>query len=204
MKAILVINVQNDHLEGAMPVPGAKEILDPLNKALEAFPLALASKKWHPANHQSFAESHPGKKPGDQVSIHRATWLLQPSHCIAGSPGSHFPDGLKQELFEVVFRTCFYPDFEDGGAFSDKNNENSTALDAYLLGRGVQHLYLTGLPLETAVLDSGLNAAHCIRHTYVIEDLVRPHDPSEADNAWAALHEAGVKRITLAEALAAL
>lgn len=204
MKALLVINVQNDHLNGSLPVPGAADVIAPLNQALEAFPLALASKKWHPASHLSFVENHPGKTAGEQITLHHSTWTLQPAHCIAGSPGSHFPEGLRQELFEVVFRTCVYEDFEDGGAFSDKNNENSTALDAYLLGRGVQHLYLAGLPLESAVLDSGLNAAHSIRHTYVIEELVRPLDSEKADCAWTELAEAGVKKISLKDALAAL
>ncbi len=204
MHALLAVNMQVDHFTGAWPVPGAPGILASVNQLLSAFPLCVASKKWHPTDHFCFAANHSGHQPGEKIKIDHAHWVLKPTHCVRATPGANFAEGLESWRFEVVFRTCMHPDFDDGGAFSDHNNENNTGLDAWLLGRGVHHLYITGLTLEGSVSETALNATHSIRHVYVVREAVAGFDDAEMQNAWKILEENGVKAVSLAQALAAV
>jgi len=56
MKALLIIDFQNDFLDGgALEVKGSLKLIHLINDLMEKFPLVLASKDWHPKGHCSFA-----------------------------------------------------------------------------------------------------------------------------------------------------
>ena len=68
MKALIVVDVQNDFLPGgALAVPDGDAVIPVANRLQPLFPIAVATQDWHPINHGSFAANHPGKKPFEQV-----------------------------------------------------------------------------------------------------------------------------------------
>ena len=63
MKALILVDIQNDFLPGgALAVPDGDKIIPIANRLQAVFPLVVATQDWHPANHGSFAASHPGKE----------------------------------------------------------------------------------------------------------------------------------------------
>ena len=81
--ALILVDVQNDFLPGgALAVPAADSILEPLNRCVAAFERAglplFATRDWHPPQHCSFREAG-------------GPW---PAHCVAGTWGAEFPSRL--------------------------------------------------------------------------------------------------------------
>ena len=95
MKALLVVDVQNDFLPGgALAVPEGDQVIPIINKLMETFDWIIATQDWHPAGHGSFASAHPGKNPGDVVDLNGLQQILWPDHCIQDSSGAAFSDTL--------------------------------------------------------------------------------------------------------------
>ena len=83
VKALLLVDIQNDFLPGgALAVPGGDEVVPVANRVQSAFELVVASQDWHPVDHGSFAANHPGKKPGDIISLDGLEQILWPVHCV--------------------------------------------------------------------------------------------------------------------------
>ena len=54
--ALVVVDVQNDFLEnGALGVPKASEVIDPINRMAQTFERVIVTQDWHCADHVSFA-----------------------------------------------------------------------------------------------------------------------------------------------------
>lgn len=51
MKALLIVDLQNDFLPGgALPAPNGNQIIPVVNRLLDQFNIVVASKDWHPKN----------------------------------------------------------------------------------------------------------------------------------------------------------
>jgi nicotinamidase/pyrazinamidase len=67
MKALIIVDVQNDFLPGgALGVPEGDLVIPVINQLSQDFDLVFTTRDWHPADHCSFADSHPNAKIGDQ------------------------------------------------------------------------------------------------------------------------------------------
>ena len=63
MKALILVDIQNDFLPGgALAVPDGDKVIPVVKLLQPLFPVVVATQDWHPANHGSFAANHPGKK----------------------------------------------------------------------------------------------------------------------------------------------
>jgi nicotinamidase/pyrazinamidase len=52
MKALILVDIQNDFLPGgALAVPDGDAIIPAANNLQAVFPLVVATQDWHPANH---------------------------------------------------------------------------------------------------------------------------------------------------------
>ena len=70
MEALIVVDVQYDFLPGgALAVRGGDEIIELINQIIPRFEVVVATQDWHPPNHGSFASNHPGKKPGETITL---------------------------------------------------------------------------------------------------------------------------------------
>src|SRR5690625_872606 len=71
MRALLIIDVQNDFLPGGrLAVPDGDAIVPVVNRLADAFDRVILTQDWHTAGHQSFASSHEGHEPYDVIEIH--------------------------------------------------------------------------------------------------------------------------------------
>src|SRR3954451_17809292 len=104
MKALILVDIQNDFLPGgALAVPDGDAVIPIANKLQAAFPLVVATQDWHPANHGSFAANHAGRKPGEVIDLNGLSQILWPVHCVQGTPGAAFVAGLRTEKVARVF-----------------------------------------------------------------------------------------------------
>lgn len=70
MRALLLIDIQNDFLPGgALSVPGGDEVVSVVNRLMHEHELVIATQDWHPADHLSFASQHPGRQVGDVIQL---------------------------------------------------------------------------------------------------------------------------------------
>jgi nicotinamidase/pyrazinamidase len=68
--ALLVVDVQNDFCPGgALAVPRGHEVVPLINQLAARFAHVVLTQDWHPVAHQSFASSHPGRKPYETIDV---------------------------------------------------------------------------------------------------------------------------------------
>ena len=96
MKALVVVDVQNDFLPGgSLEVPFGDMIIPVINLLQNYFDLVVTTQDWHPQNHKSFASNHLNQKPFDEIDLNGINQILWPDHCVQGSSGAEFhPDGV--------------------------------------------------------------------------------------------------------------
>lgn len=174
MKALLLIDIQNDFVPGGrLAVPDGDAILPLVNALQTQFDLVVATQDWHPAGHQSFASSHPGRAPFEQIDLHGLPQTLWPDHCVQDTPGAALHPALDTRRIEAIFRKGMAPDIDSYSAFFDNGHRKATGLAAYLRGRGVTDVYLAGLAGDFCVYFSALDAQAEGFTTHVITDATR-------------------------------
>lgn len=150
MKALLIVDVQNDFMPGgALGVPKGDEIIPVINALQEKFDLIVATKDWHPPDHISFASRH-GKKPGETIEISGYRQELWPDHCVENTFGSEFAPSLKTDKISHVVYKGVDPDIDSYSTFRD-NLGRDTGLAAYLREKGVDEIYIVGLATDFCV-----------------------------------------------------
>jgi nicotinamidase/pyrazinamidase len=83
---LLVIDVQNDFCPGgALAVAGGDEVVPVIQKIAPLFEHVILTQDWHTAGHHSFASSHAGKQPFEQIELSYGPQTLWPDHCVQGS-----------------------------------------------------------------------------------------------------------------------
>ena len=197
--ALLAVDVQPDFLPGgALPVGDGDAILEPLRVLVISgrFPLVVATQDWHPPGHVSFASSHPGRRPFDEIELYGRPQTLWPDHCVQGSLGASLHANLPREPLAAIVRKGADPRVDSYSAF--RNNWNAdgerprTGLAGYLRERGVEEVWLAGLARDFCVLWSAEDAADDGFRVHVLWDLTRPVDPGSDDRVRADLEAKGI------------
>lgn len=157
MKALLIIDVQNDFLPGgALAVENAGEIIPIINALQKEFPFVIASKDWHPKGHISFASTH-HKKERETVHLAYGEQVLWPDHCVQFSQGSDFPPSLETSRITYIVYKGADLLVDSYSAFFDQNR-GPTGLADYLRSHEIDHLYVVGLVIEYCVKATVLDA----------------------------------------------
>ena len=184
MKALLLIDIQNDFLPGgALAVPNGDKILDTVNKLQDHFDLVVATQDWHPANHKSFASQHEGKLVFDIIELDGLKQVLWPDHCVQGTNGAAFSSKLNMNRVEVIFRKGTDASIDSYSGFYDNGHLKSTGLADYLKGKGVTEVYLVGLAGDYCVYFSAKDAIAAGFQTYLIEDAICSINDNEFEKA---------------------
>jgi nicotinamidase/pyrazinamidase len=158
-EALIVIDLQNDFCPGgALAVEGGDEIVPLVNDLIRHAEHVVMTQDWHPAGHSSFASSHPGSKPFEQVEMPYGPQTLWPDHCIQASKGADFHSGLAWSKAELVVRKGFRPAIDSYSAFFENDRTTPTGLAGYLRERGIGTLTLAGLATDFCVAYSALDA----------------------------------------------
>ncbi|MCJ8164870.1 bifunctional nicotinamidase/pyrazinamidase [Pontibacter sp. E15-1] len=184
MKALLLIDIQNDFLPGgALAVPEGDTIFPLVNALQQQFELVVATQDWHPANHNSFASQHPGKQVYEVVELQGLPQVLWPDHCVQGTAGARFSEDLELNKVEAIFRKGMNPEIDSYSGFYDNGHLKSTGLADYLRGKGVTEVYLCGLAADYCVYFSAKDALREGFRAYLIEDATQAIDAAGFEKA---------------------
>ena len=133
MKALIIVDLQNDFLPGgALPVPHGDEVIPLANELQRRFDLVVATKDWHPPDHGSFAANHPGKKPGDRIILDGIEQILWPVHCVQNTHGAEFAASFDTSRIAHVFHKGIDPLIDSYSTFFDNAHRRHTGLADYL------------------------------------------------------------------------
>lgn len=172
--ALLVVDVQRDFLPGgALAVPGGDAVIGPLNDALALCASrgakVFVSRDWHPRDHCSF-------KPQG------GPW---PPHCIAGTEGAMFAEGLRIASEAHVVSKGVESGREAYSAFA------GTDLERQLREAGVRRLVVGGLATDYCVLQTVLDARRLGFDVVVLRDSIAAVDARDGAKALDAMAAAG-------------
>lgn len=170
--ALLIIDVQNDFLEGAvLAARNTKTLIEPLNQfitaAMDSGYHFFFTRDWHPSNHCSF-------------NSQGGPW---PPHCIQGTFGAKFADGLiipaSSQMIDIetdpVRANMTYSAFENTSLLEDLKSKHITEVIA------------TGIATEYCVASTVIDALRYGFPVTVIRDLVRPINLNPGDDNKALL-----------------
>ncbi len=181
MKALIIIDLQNDFLPGgALAVKDGDEIIPVVNLLQEKFPLIVATQDWHPQNHGSFASNHPGKNPFEMGELSGMEQVLWPDHCVQGKPGAEISADLNTNAIEAIFRKGTDTTIDSYSGFFDNGKLKTTGLSHYLKGRDIKDIYLAGLAADFCLGYTVLDGLELGFNVFVIEDATRAID----ENGW--------------------
>lgn len=177
MKALLVIDIQNDFCPGgALAVPEGDSIIPIVNRLIDSFDIIIQTQDWHPSGHSSFASSHEGKNPFDPIQMEYGEQVLWPDHCVQGSEGANFHPNLNTNKSQVIVRKGFRIDIDSYSTFYENDKKTTTGLTGYLNERGITDLYTVGLATDFCVKWSVLDGLKEGFKMILVEDAVRGID----------------------------
>ena len=187
--ALLAIDIQNDFLPGGrLAVPDGDQVIPVMNAYIDRFiqrrlPV-FATRDWHPKNHHSFLQQG-------------GPW---PEHCIAGSPGAEFAQGLHLPATVQVFSKG--TGVENDGYSDFANPEMIKQLEKL----NVSRLFIGGLATDYCVRATGADARALGFDLTVLTDAVRAVDvnPGDGDRALQELAAGGTGMTTTNEVLASM
>jgi nicotinamidase/pyrazinamidase len=184
---LIIVDCENDFaLPGApLYVPGGEMVVPEINRLREALGVGdvFLTQDWHPEDHISFVTQHPEMtvfqdKTLEDGSVQR----MWPPHCVQGSRGAEFLDGLVREDTDVVVQKGLVRTVDSYSGFASNDGHSEvTGLEAMLLKRGITHVALCGLAFEYCVGFTALDAAKCGFEVCVVRSCTR--GLSEADCA---------------------
>jgi Amidases related to nicotinamidase len=175
MKALLVVDVQNDFCPGgALAVPDGDKVVSVINGLMDKFEIVVASKDWHPSD-----------------SVHFKKW---PPHCIQNSKGAEFHSLLAANKISRVFLKGTKNKDDGYSAFEATSDD----LEKVLREKKVDDLYVAGLATDYCVRASALDAVRKGFRTYVVLDAVEAVNvkPEDGVHALEELRKAGVALIS--------
>ena len=184
MRALFVIDVQNDFTEGgALGVEGGAAVAEGITEYLRAHPdsydLVIASRDWHDGDNDNgghFAAGEP-----DFVQ----TW---PRHCVSGETGAEYHPALDTSLIDVhVRKGQGRPAYSIFEGTTDEGENLVDVLDA----RGVDEVHVAGIATDYCVLASARDALDAGRRVTVLTDLVAGVAPDTSRAALGELAAAG-------------
>ena len=201
---LLVVDVQNDFCPGgSLAVPDGAAVIAPANRLIAAFDHVVLTQDWHPADHSSFASSHPGTQPFQTMEMEYGPQILWPDHCVQGRPGADFHTDLVWTKAELVIRKGFMPAIDSYSAFQENDRRTPTGLSGYLRTRGFRRLILCGLATDFCVFYSAMDAIGEGFQVIVAEDACRAIDlDGSLAAARSAMTGAGVVFASSAELVA--
>ena len=166
--ALVIVDGQRDFGEkdGALYVPKGEEIVPEVNRlraALGGDVDVFLTQDWHPADHISFVTQNP-----EMTVFHDKTFedgtvqRMWPAHCVQGSRGAEFLDGLVRKDSDVVVKKGLVRTVDSYSGFASNDGHSEvTPLEAMLLQRGITHVVVCGLAFEYCVGFTALDAVKC-------------------------------------------
>ena len=178
MKALLIVDVQNDFCPGgSLAVPEGDKVVPVINALMDKFTLIVASKDWHPKD-----------------SVHFRKW---PPHCVQNTPGADFHPQLNASRIKKIFLKGT-ADKDDGYSAFEATNAD---LAEFLKKENVTDLYVTGLAADYCVKATALDGEKNGFETFVVEDAVAAVNvkPGDGEKVLKAMARSGVTLLESSE-----
>ncbi len=205
MGALIVVDLQNDFLPGgALAVPHGDEVVAVANALMPVFRRVVATQDWHPAGHGSFAVRHPGRRPGELITLGESVQVLWPVHCVEGTTGAAFAAALDHGRFDAVVRKGMDPEIDSYSGFFDNDRKSATGLAERLHALGETEVWVLGLATDYCVKATALDAVRLGFRTHLVVDGCRAVELEAGDGARAIAEmvAGGVTLVTSGELLA--
>ncbi|PNW30309.1 bifunctional nicotinamidase/pyrazinamidase [Formosa algae] len=197
MKALILVDIQNDFLPGgALAVAKGHEIIPLVNSLQSKFDVVVASQDWHPEHHASFASNHDNKTVFEVINLHGQEQVLWPNHCVQGTAGASFSSALNTNAVSAIFRKGMHKEVDSYSAFFDNNKTQHTGLEAYLKSMQVTDVYVCGLAADYCVYFTAKDAQNLGFKTYYITDATRYISEDMYNTAVTDLKQLGVTMLT--------
>jgi nicotinamidase/pyrazinamidase len=173
----IVTDVQNDFCPGGqLAVAGGDSVIEPIHRIAPLFNHIVLTQDWHTPGHSSFASSHPGKQPFDEVQMDYGEQTLWPDHCVQGTRGAEFHPALHLPQAELILRKGFHPQVDSYSAFFENDRTTPTGLASYLRERGLTRIFFSGLAYDYCVAYSALDARRLGLPAFIFRDACRAID----------------------------
>ena len=188
MRALLIVDVQNDFCEGgSLEVVGGQSVARAISEYLatpRGYAHIVATKDFHvdPGGHFSSAPDF------------AASW---PPHCVAGTAGAEFHPGFDPSSVEAVFTKGRYSAAYSGFEGTD---DDGTGLADWLRRRGVDEVDIVGIATDYCVLATATDAVAAGFATRVLLDLTAGVAAASSAKAVEDMRAAGVEIATSAAA----
>lgn len=195
MKALLLIDIQNDFLPGgALAVREGDQIVPVVNALLDSYDHVVATQDWHPADHKSFASEHADRRVGEVIELDGLAQVLWPDHCVQGTAGAEFTPDLNDSRIAHVVRKGTDREIDSYSGFFDNARRKATGLEAHLHGHGVDEVHIAGLATDYCVKFTALDAIDLGFRVEVITAAIRGVElqPGDCERAIEEMRNAGV------------
>ena len=195
--ALLVVDVQRGFTPGGnLAVANADQIIPNINLLGQHFKHIILTQDWHPDNHISFADNHPGKAAYDSIQLDYGTQVLWPKHCVQGTRDAELHPDLNLPQAQLIIRKGFHPQIDSYSAFMEADRKTMTGLAGYLRERGIDTVFVVGIATDFCVAWTAIDACKLGFKTYVIADATKGIDLNGSlQHAWQDMLSHGVKRI---------
>jgi nicotinamidase/pyrazinamidase len=173
-RGLIIVDFQNDFTSGgALAVPDGEAIgprVDALARSGQ-FDFVVATRDWHPPDHNSFAAQG-------------GPW---PPHCVQGTPGAELHPSLDRALVDAVVDAGYEQQLEGYSGFEETN------LADLLREHGVDHVTLVGLATDYCVKETSADALREGFRVTIDRGGIRGIDvePGDSDRALEELRAAG-------------
>lgn len=195
--ALLVVDVQRGFTPGGnLAVANADQIISNINLLGQHFKHIILTQDWHPDNHISFADNHPGKAAYDSIQLDYGTQVLWPKHCVQGTLDAELHPDLNLPQAQLIIRKGFHSRIDSYSAFMEADRKTMTGLAGYLRERGIDTVFVVGIATDFCVAWTAIDACKLGFKTYVIADASKGIDLNGSlQHAWQDMLSHGVKRI---------
>lgn len=176
MKALLVIDVQNDFCPGgSLAVAGGGDVVPVINNLMAQHDIVILTQDWHPLDHFSFAVNH-NKNPYDVVQAEYGDQVLWPAHCVQGSSGADFHPDLLVDGAHSILRKGFRKSVDSYSAFLENDKKTPTGLEGIAKNLGITEFVVAGLATDFCVKWSVLDGLDLGFKMSVVASAVRGID----------------------------
>ena len=195
--ALLVVDVQRGFTPGGnLAVANADQIIPNINLLGQHFKHIILTQDWHPDNHISFADNHPGKAAYDSIQLDYGSQVLWPKHCVQGTLDAELHPDLNLPQAQLIIRKGFHSQIDSYSAFMEADRKTMTGLAGYLRERGIDTVFVVGIATDFCVAWTAIDACKLGFKTYVIADATKGIDLNGSlQHAWQDMLSHGVKRI---------
>ncbi|MDN5744861.1 MAG: isochorismatase family protein [Nocardioidaceae bacterium] len=190
MRALIIVDVQNDFVEGgSLGVTGGHEVAGRISDYLADhagdYALVAASRDWHLAGESNGGHFHePGHEP-DFVT----TW---PVHCVQDEPGADYaPELITDAISHHVVKGMGEPGYSAFGGIT----EDGAKLVDLLHAAGVTEVDVTGIATDYCVRATALDARKAGFGVRILEGLHAGVAPESSAKALEELSDAGVHMV---------